>query len=612
MKDELLTYYERELSFIRQMGAEFGANYPKVARRLQLEAEECQDPHVERLIEASALLAARVRHKVDDEFPEITEALLGTLYPHFLRPIPSMAVAQFQADPEQGKLSTGYLVERHTALYSRPVQGATCRFRTCYPVTLWPLAVTGASMGPPTGFSPDTLAGDAAAVIRIEMKCAEGLRLPALDLGRLRFYLSGEAPVAHTLYELIFSRAYRVVLRDLPKTARSAQAALPGSALQPVGFSREEGLLPYPDRSFLGYRLLQEYFSFPEKFLFFDLAGLDRIPKAGFGDAFEILIFLQEFERKERMAHLEQTVGAETFRLGCTPVVNLFEQCAEPIRLTHTKTEYQVVPDVYRQTTTEVYSVDRVVSTTPGREEVVEYEPFYSFRHAYHGEPGQAYWYSSRQPSTRQGDGGTEVYMSFADLGFRPALPAAETLTAHVTCTNRDLAGKLPMSGEFGELEMETGSMVRVRCLGRPTPTVRPPAGRSLQWRLISHLALNHLSIVEGGRAALQEILQLYDFSDSPVIRRQIGGMTGVTSRRQIAPVESEAGVVYCQGLGVEIEFDEEQYVGSGVFVLAAVLERFLGLYSALNSFSQLTARTRQRKGVLKQWAPRASDQILL
>jgi type VI secretion system protein ImpG len=396
---------------------------------------------------------------------------------------------------------------------------------------------------------------------------------------------------------------------------------LPGRCRE-VGFGREDGLLPYSDRSFLGYRLLQEYFSFPEKFLFFEISGLERVSKPGFDDRFEILILLDELQRKERLAQLERTVSAATFRLGCTPIINLFEICAEPIRLSHALSEYRVIPDVNNELATEVYSIDRVTSTTPYFQEPQEYQPFYSLRHSYNGDRAQCFWHSSRRASHRKGDEGTEVYLALVDLGFKPSLPPVETLTVHVTCTNRDLPAKLPFTGEFGELEMESGPLLRVRCLYKPTETVRPPMGtgparehsprESLQWRLISHLGLNHLSIVDGGLNALREILRVYDFSDRPAVKRQIAGITKISSSPQVARVDSQYGVVFCQGIRISAEFDEDEYVGSGVFLLASVLERFFGLYAPINSFSEFQVTTKQRKGVLRQWAPRAGEQVLL
>jgi type VI secretion system protein ImpG len=602
--DPLLPYYERELTFLRHLGAEFASKYPKVAGRLLLEADKSEDPHVERLIQAFAFLAARIHHKLDDEFPEITDALLGVLYPHFIAPIPSMSIAQFVLDPDQGKLTGGHHIPRNSMLYSPAVNGAPCRFRTCYPVTLWPLEVASARFDAPDRVSP---APQAAAVIRLELRCVGGTAFSDLALDSLRFFLHGESPLVYALYELLLNNTSQVQFRPLEEQKGTKPIVLPARCLSPVGFGPDEGLLPYTPRSFLGYRLLQEYFAFPEKFLFFDLKELDRAVRARFRTGVEVLLFL------DKPLRLEQPISADTFRLGGTPIVNLFEQVAEPIRVTHTETEYRVVPDFGRQQATEVYSIESVTSVSPHLSEPTIFEPFYSFKHAAEREQQQAFWHTTRRPSLRKGDSGTEVYLSLVDLNFRPTVPAVETLTLHVTCTNRDLPGRLPFGGERGDLELEGAApLSRIRCLKKPTETIRPPIRRGAQWRLISHLALNYLSISEGGRDALQEILKLYDFSDSPVIRQHIAGITKVASRRVVGRPASMPWNGFCRGIEIAIEFDEDRYVGSGVFLFASVLEKFFGLYGSLNSFTQLIATTKQREEPVKRWLPRAGEQILL
>src|SRR5579871_2506525 len=154
MRDELLLYYERELDYLRKSAAQFAETHPKVASRLVLEPTKCEDPHVERLLEGFAFLAARVHMKLDDEFPEITEALLSVVYPQLVRPVPSMSVVEFQLDPEKGKLSSGLKIDRNTPLYSKPISGSPCTFRTCYDTTLWPITVSAAELRPPSQLKP--------------------------------------------------------------------------------------------------------------------------------------------------------------------------------------------------------------------------------------------------------------------------------------------------------------------------------------------------------------------------------------------------------------------------------------------------------------------------
>ena len=617
MKEDLLPYYEHELSAFRNLAKEFAKSYSKIAQRLLLEPDKSEDPHVERLIEAFAFLAGRVHHKIDDEFPEISESLMEILYPHYLRPVPSMTIAQFHMDPDQAQLATGYTVKRESPVFTKTIAGkdTRCSFRTCYPVTLWPIEILSCSVAPASHQSASGAPIESFAVLQLEIKCLGASTFDTLPFQSLRFYLNGENQTVYTLYELLFNNVLRVEARSVSRPRR-APVVLPAANIQPVGFGRDEGLVPYPERSFVGYRLLQEYFVFPRKFLFFDLffdrEGSPRTDRKGLGDTIRILIHFSSFERKERLQELEQRVSVETLQLGCTPIVNLFDRLAEPLRVTQKETEYPVIADIHRRSVTEIYSVNKVTSTSPYLEKPREYVPFYSIRHSYNEDPAQGYWYPRRRVSERAGDRGTEIYLSVVNSHFESIRPPDESLSIHVTCTNRDLAGELSFTGSYGELALETGSMVQIRALMNPTKSWRPPLRRGLQWRLISHLALNYLSIVEGGREALQEILKLYDFTEDPVIRKQIAGITDLSSKQHVASVVSSQGIVFAQGVRVEMQLDESEFVGSGVFLFAAVLEAFFGLYSAINSFTQLNARTKQRKGYLKQWEPRPGEQIVL
>lgn len=618
MSEQLYRYYEEELTFFRQMSADFALKYPKVAARLQLdEAKESRDPHVERLIEAFALLTARVRRKIDDEFPEIVESLLNILYPHYLRPVPPMAIAQFRFEPQQKRPTEPAIIPAGSQVTSRPSGGLECTFQTAYPVTIWPLKLTGASLVSVAAAQVATVPLEASHVLRIQMETVGGLALAALRIPCLRFFLNGDSTPHHLLYELLFAHTCRIQIRSRSNTGAET-AVLADDCIQPVGFEADQGLLAYSDRSFLGYRLLQEYFHFPQKFSFFDLAGLSAHAFTGFGTTFEVLIFFRDSELREQMPSITQAVTVETFQLGCTPIVNLFERSAETIRVSHAKTEYRVIPDRHRQASMEVYSVERVTSTPTYSEEPLVYEPFYSFRHT---QPNQScFWYAHRRPAfesamdtpKRNDDEGTEVYLSLVDLNFTPANPPVELLSVRVKCTNRDYVSRLSWRKMWGELRCEGLPSVEARCIVPPSMTSRPPLGGELQWRLISHLSLNHLSIVQrGGREALQEILRLYAFTDAEAINKQIAGITGLKSEASVARVLFRSGVAFCRGLDVEVEFDDEQYAGSGVYLLASVLDRFFALYSAINSYSRLTARTR-RRGVLKRWPARIGEQRVL
>ncbi|MBL8114126.1 MAG: type VI secretion system baseplate subunit TssF, partial [Acidobacteria bacterium] len=367
MRDELLGAYERELTYLRRLGAEFAGRYPKIAARLALEQDKCDDPHVERLIESVAFLCARVRLKIDDDFPEITDALLSVLYPSFLSPVPSTSIVQFVLDPNQASLQVGKTLPRGSMLASRPVDGAPCRFQTAYPVTLWPIELTAARFELPG--AAGVSGNDARLALRLSFKTFSSLPLKELrmkvseavtkPLSSLRLFLSGEGKLTYALYELLFNDLLSVELRPQGAGGANQRTFLPKENVAPVGFTRDEGIFPDPQRRFRGYHILKEYFTFPEKFLFLDLVGLDPFTTTFEGDAFDVVfVFSKDFAD-------ERAVTRETFRLFSTPIVNLFRQQAEPVRITHRTADYRVIPDVRRQRALEVYSVESVTAARP-------------------------------------------------------------------------------------------------------------------------------------------------------------------------------------------------------------------------------------------------------
>ena len=324
--------------------------------------------------------------------------------------------------------------------------------------------------------------------------------------------------------------------------------------------------------------MLTEYFAFPQKFLFFDLAGLSPRVLAAAGNTLEVFFYLDRSTQD-----LEQNVSADTFQLGCTPVANLYRQLAEPIALSHTETEYQVVPDARRPLAAEVYGIERVTATSPANE-TVEYQPFYSIKHTRSEAQRQAFWYATRRPA-EQGDRGTEVFLSLVDLGFTPFAPADWTLSVETTCLNRDLPHRLPFGGGQPHLRLAAGGpLARVECLTRPTPTLRPSLRRGALWRLISHLSLNHLSLAdhEEGADALRrdsQALRFRRFRPDPLDHRRraehpqpAGGGTHRQSGQQFLPrrragrprrrrtLRRQRRVPVCHGLGAvfrSLRFDQ-------------------------------------------------------
>lgn len=616
MSDSLFRYYESELFFIRKLAKEFARKYPAAAARLQLEDDRSADPHVERLIEAFALLAGRVRNKLDDDFPELTDAILSVVYPHVLAPIPSFAIVQFELAAGRGT-PDGVGVAAGSPMHTARVGDQFCRFRTCYPLRLWPLAVAEAKLHPPPfppGLHPPATAN---AALRLRLRVTGELTLDKMSFDRLRFHLLADPALTAPLYDLLFNHAVEVAVVD-PDNPKRAVTFPADQILHPVGFGPDEGLLPYPENVFPGYRLLTEYFAYQPKFLFADVGGWEVIRReVKPARHVELVVFLDRSHPR-----LEQVIDPAMFRLGCTPVVNLFEATAEPIPLTHAKTEYKVVPAVGQPLGHEVYSIQRVTAAGLGGPDR-EYQPFFRYRHGADRHTSHTFWYASRRQSLVADDRGTDVFLSLVDTAFDPVTAATdEAVVVRLLCTNRDLPARLPRVGDEVKFEPAFASPgARVRCVRNPTAPLRPPAPRGRYWHLISHLNLNHLSLTDepGGLEALKGILRLYDLTDPEVepqaaalARQSIDGLVGVSSRRTVGWVGGGELGGMVRGVEVGVELDETKFVGNSGVLFATVLERFLALAVSVNSFSRLVARYRQRDTVLKAWPPRVGDRPLV
>lgn len=612
MLEDLLPYYERELSNLRGLAGEFAERYPKVARRLQIDRDHCEDPHVERLLEAFAFLAARIHRKLDDEYPEITEAFMQVLYPHFLRPMPSATILQLLPNGADSALSGPYAVPRHASVTSPPIREFSCRFRTGNAVELWPLQVIQARMERTQGSEILRRQTTAPAVLTLELAPTGTVPLASLRPGRLRFFLDGEPPLMHLLYEILCFRLQEVRVSTGPEVP-AQPLILPPSAVGPTGFGPEEDLFETDARSFPGFRLLSEYFAFPEKFMFIEVAGLDAPGLEWTGDTLRLQFMLSSYGASERHQRLLQALSASHFKLGCVPIVNLFKHAGSPIRVTHQQLSYPVTPDNRHPDAYEIYAIDTVTRIVDANAEAVP--AFYSIRHGSEAQAQKFYWYATRESSRRNQDAGTEVELSLVDLDFQPIRPEAEILSLQLTCSNRNLPEAIPFGGNAGFQDAyavpDHAVVERARPLRKFTPSLGPPCKRGLQWRLISHLALNHLALAAHGPQALQETLALYNFTESTAIARQIQGIVGLVTRPTTTRLPGQAFAAFVRGVEVHITFDESCYVGSNLYLFASVLERFFALSCPPNSFVKFRMSTLQQEGEVAQWPPRAATTAL-
>lgn len=608
--DRILPYFEDELAYVRKSAEEFARRFPAIAARLKLDSVPSQDPHVERLIEAFAFVAARIHRRLDDEYPELTDALLGILYPEYLAPIPSVRIVQFDCDPEQLALRDGLEIPRHKELLTRPIDGIPCRFRTVYPVRLWPLAVDSVSLQSvgekdlaaiPVGVR-DTRPAPRSA-LRIGLRTAGGEPLAEYSIPSLVFHLAEDAFVAHALFEALFRRPIGFLIRVGGKVEFR-----PATDIAPIGFDRAHGLLDYTRTGALGFRLLYEYFAFPEKFLFAEFRGLQALALGGAESKAEISVLFEDTQQS-----LEGRVGKEHMRLHCTPAINLFRMDCTPIVLDQRRHEYPVRPDDRAPHHYEVHSIDSVSAAEPGVAETVEFRPFFAIRHGDPGSATDAYYHVRRSESSR--DDATDVSLTLVDSSFAAASRGRfEVLHVRALCSNRELPARLSFGDVNGDFSIEGISAVRrVTTLGMPSKILRPSLRGESRWRLVSQLSVNHLSLGAGagdGTRAFRELLSLYDFAASAVTRQRIDGLVSVETepKTRILP-----GIGPVRGVQATLVFDEQKYAGSSAFLFASVLEVFLGLYTTINSFTVVEMRTVQTpKEAVKRWPPRAGERQLL
>jgi type VI secretion system protein ImpG len=639
MHPELLDYYARELRHVREGAGEFAREFPQVAGRLGLSGmagtdraagSECPDPYVERLLEGFAYLTARVQLKQDAEFPRFSQHLLESVYPHYLPPTPSMTIVQLQPNPQEGALAAGYTVPRHSVLRARlgPRQQTACRFRTAHEVTLFPLEVARAEyrafVGDLAGIRLPAVAR-ARASIRLRLRVTAGMGFDQLALDRLPIYLGGDPRTATRLYELLVARRVGVIVRPGDDPTRW-QVSVPGTGadddegLAQIGFSDDEALLPFGPRSFQGYRLLHEYFAFPQRCLFLELRNLKEIVRRHAGEELEILFLLDRGDEA-----LEGAVHAGHFALHCTPAINLFPKRTDRIALDERSHEYQVIPDRTRPLDYEVHSITEVVGL--GSDDLrQDFQPLHG-AHRRKGQGGDAFYTLRREPrqlSTRQQQRGTrasyvgsETFLALVDGTEGPFRSGLKQLSVETLCTNRDLPLLLPVGQGETDFTLESGGPVAaIRCLAGPTPPRASPAHKDVTWRLISHLSLNYLSLTEGdgqgqgqvddtqGAGALRELLRLYaDFGEA-TNRGQVEAVRTIHSQPVVRRFPGPGPAGFGRGLQIHLTCDESSSEGLGAFLLGAVLERFFARYVSINSFTETVLKSVQR-GEIMRWAPR-------
>lgn len=622
MDPRLIRYYNLELQHLHEMGAEFAREFPKVAARLGMNELEVADPYVERLLEGVAFLAARVQLKIDAEFPRFTQALLEIVHPHYLAPTPSMVVVQMKPNSKETGLASGTrTVPRGTTMQAEAGAEATaCEFRTAQDVTLWPVEVAAASY---FSYAPDLplnalpIGGRIKGGVRIRLKAASGIKFSQMPLDRLVFFLTGADEVANKLCELCLGTALGAMVTGVNAGERW-HAPLPASGIRPLGFADDQALLPVTARSFQGYRLLQEYFAFPQRFRFVEVVGLQQALRRANSDEVELVLL---FGRAAPA--FETVVDASNFALFCTPAINLLERRLDRIHVTEGEHEFHVVPDRTRPLDFEIYAVNEVTGFGVGSDSQQVFLPFYAAYSTH--EPHQhtaAYFTLRRAPrlvssaQKRRGPRssylGTEVFISLVDPAQAPYSGSLRQLSVQGLCTNRDLVLQMPVGSAQGDFTLDISApVVGVRVVAGPSRPFAPLADGNVAWRVISHLALNYLSLANSpghGAAALRDLLELYAPSADAGARKQVEGVRSVRVAPVVRRLHGQGPLAFGRGLEITTTIDEMAFEGASGFLLGSVLHRFFSRHVSINSFTETVLRSEGRGEIGRfepQWGAR-------
>lgn len=612
MDPRLLRYYNEELRHLREMGAEFAQQFPKIAARLGMEGLEVTDPYVERLLEGFAFLAGRVQLKIDAEFPRFTQRLLEILYPQFLAPTPSMLIAQFNPDLADPNLAKGVKIARGSTMQGNPGKaGVTaCEFRTAHDLLLWPLELTQAEYFSQAADLPMAAVPEwrkYRSGVRLRLRTTGGLPFSKLALQDLRLHCTGLDDVAYRLHELIGGQVLGVLVLPTQRPA-SWHEALDGDCVELAGFEDHEALLPETLHGFQGYRLLQEYFAFPHRYLFFDLLGIGDALRRHEGNEVDIVLLFNRLDNA-----LLQSVDASSLSLHCVPAINLLERRCDRIHVGTDTSDFHVVPDRARPMDFEVHSLTEVLGYGSGLDSEWRFLPFYN---AFHTEQRghKAYFSTQRMPrlmsQTQMRDGprtayiGTEVYLSVVDAHEAPFPEELRQIGVRALCTNRDLPVLMPVGNARGDLTLaQTAPIKSIQVIKGPSRPMSALREANLAWKLINQLSLNHLSLTdtdaEQGAAALRDILGLYAPAGDASAQRQIDGLRSVKLQSVVRRLPMPGPITFGRGVAVSVEADDLSFEGASAFLLGCVLERFVARHVSINGFTQLRLHSTSRGDIL-------------
>jgi type VI secretion system protein ImpG len=599
--DRLRDFYQQELVALRDEASGFAHDFPEQARALGIHRGRSQDPQIELLMQSFAYLTGRLRYQIEVDQADLPNALLADLYPHLEAPLPCMLIAECEAQPDGIAI-----IERGRSVQASVGndQGGTftCGFQTCYETPLWPLQVSDIAIVAPDEYPELAKSDERRSAIKVRLLKQGRSLLPRMNLRRLRFYLSPEAGPAQRLHHLLGVHLRGLALMETDNEGSRKVRQLPPDSLRWLGFEEYEAVLPPLAQAHPAFRILQEYFAFPEKFLFFEIDALEFSVDA---QAFELLFLL------DVPPDPDQRLEPALLRTNCVPLINLYHQRLDPLRLDHSRYEYRLTGDATRHANCEIYRIEGLHAVRTGAAPRT-LAPYFSMDAFQHLESQDYFYFTRRELSQRPGIGGTELYVSFLDERFELTDPADDVIAGNALCTNRRMPERLRVGDR---LQIEGAAPVEaVRVLSKPTAHQTPPMTGARPWLLASQLALNHLSLSGGPHAlaALKSILRMHVGSASTLGHRAIDGIRALESRPLVRWHGEMGRRGYVHGFEIDLTLDHTRFEEESAALFASVLRHFFVLFAAVNTVVQVRLRMPDVKGVVKEWPPLPGNRVLL
>lgn len=591
--NKLLSYYQKELSFLKEHGKAFASRFPKIARRLGITDGESEDPHVERIIESFALLTSRIHQRLDDDMPEVTEALLTTIAPQFLRAMPSTCIVSLEPNRLTSGITDINVIAAGASLFSRHIKEGVCQFQTVYPVTILPLSVNHSQLR----FDEDDLNWH----LRLSFQVWSGASVAGESL---RLFLHGPGNAVNILYTLMCSE-----ISQLSLLQGEALYPLKSTAICAAGFKQQDGLISQDPRVAPIHALLQDYFFFPQKFYFLDIQLPDFFHAAA-NSTFSFEMVFNRTHLNQQLEKLVKIIDSTFFRLNCTPAINLFSQRAEPITWTENTAEYPVIPDIRRQHEIDVWAINHVFIQSKQDKDIVmlPVQPLFGIDHSrIEGDAG-IYWQSFQRETMTATGAERKVFIAFANRNIQPAVPKADIITLSLTCTNHTIPGQMKNGHPEGDFDSDLPlAGLKITALNRPTRPTLPPGKSAVRWRLISQLSLNHM-LLSGSQGVqiLRETLMLYNFNELPAITRIINMILHLEVEPITARLKANDPQTLARGIAMTLTFSHEALNEPEYYLLCCFLDHYLGLYAPVNSFTRVTTLIEHEEYTRRVWPVRA------